>query len=145
LLALSLRHSPGHFRTFQKRALFAGIQAGNDFIETRHKTGLAAVLGAYFVHDTLPIGGEPGPLVASPRLLEILEGRIIVLALFRIDDAHALGAPKPCRYRWAGLLQFLRHRLGGVVAHAFEGAILALADEFREPPYWLSTDLIALR
>jgi hypothetical protein len=74
------------------------------------------VVESHFPHDALPLVDEPRSLEASPRPLEVGERGGVVLALLRVDDAHALRTPQACSHIWMSLLEPLGGRLGGEVA-----------------------------
>ena len=63
--------------------------AGNDILESSHESLLAKMPLTHIGNQRLPVGIEPGFIVAFLGTLDVVERRVVILALARIDDPHA--------------------------------------------------------
>src|SRR5437867_155790 len=111
----------------------SGAGAGHYLFEAAHESGFAMVLGADLGHEALPLFAFPGVLVAPPRLPEVHERRVVVLALLRLEDAHAEGAVDLARNARVALGELLSDGLRYVVAYAFELLVGRLAQPIDKP------------
>ncbi len=88
----------------------------------------------------LPLCVETRSPIAALRLLDVRQSRMVVLALARVDDTHALRAEEFRRNAWMGFGEPLRRGLGGVMTQTLQLGVAGTFQTFGETSVLLRTE-----
>lgn len=94
--------------------------AGNDLLESGHESLLTKVPLTHIGNHRLPVGTEPGFGVTFLGTLDVVERRVVVLALAGIDDPQAQRPIYPGRDIRIRPLQLACQWFGRVMAESLQ-------------------------
>lgn len=80
---------PAATRSVEEGWRVARAVASGEPLEVGHEAGLSVVRPAHVLDEGRPLALEAGALVAALGVLEVRQCGVVVLALLRVEDAHA--------------------------------------------------------